>query len=45
MSDNHTLAYIIFGIVLLHVIGGFIWVIFKFMKKKETQNDKKEENT
>jgi len=43
MTDNLTLAYIIFGIVLLHVIGGFVWVIFKFMKKKEKQSPKKEE--
>ncbi len=28
-----TLAYIIFAIVLLHVVVGFAWVIYKFSKK------------
>lgn len=36
MTDNLTLAYIIFAIVLLHVILGFVWVIYKFSKKKKT---------
>ena len=30
-----TLAYIIFAIVLLHVVVGFVWVIWKFMKKPD----------
>ncbi len=32
---NLTLAYIIFGIVMLHLILGFVWVFFKFMRKKD----------
>ncbi len=28
-----TVAYIIFGIVMIHLIGGFAWVFYKFMKK------------
>jgi hypothetical protein len=29
-----TLAYIIFGIVMLHLILGFVWVFYKFFRKK-----------
>jgi hypothetical protein len=36
MTDSFTLAYIIFAIVLLHLILGFVWVIYKFSKKKKT---------
>lgn len=40
MTDSLTLAYIIFAIVLLHLIGGFIWVFYKFMRKpKEKKQD------
>ncbi len=33
MTNNLTFYYIIFAIVLLHVVLGFAWVIYKFMKK------------
>lgn len=33
------LAYIIFAIVILHVIGGFVWVFYKFSKKKRNKPD------
>ena len=32
MTDSLTFYYIIFAIVLLHVVLGFVWVIYKFMK-------------
>ena len=38
--NNLTLAYIIFAIVLLHIVLGFAWVIYKFSEKS-----KKKENT
>ena len=30
---NNTLAYIIFSIVMLHLLGGFVWVFIKMNKK------------
>jgi cbb3-type cytochrome oxidase subunit 3 len=38
-----TLAYIIFAIVLLHLLLGFAWVIYRFMKKPQAEQ-KEEEN-
>jgi cytochrome bd-type quinol oxidase subunit 1 len=32
-----TLAYIIFAIVLLHLLLGFAWVIYRFMKKSPAE--------
>jgi len=34
---SNTVAYIIFGIVLLHLIVGFVWLMIKFNKKPEKQ--------
>ncbi len=35
---NNTLAYIIFGIVMLHLVAGFIWAFIKMNKKPEKNN-------
>jgi len=35
---NNTLAYIIFGIVMLHLIVGFVWLMIKFNKKPEKKD-------
>lgn len=42
MNSNFGLYYIIFGIVLLHLLIGFAWVIYKFMKP--IAKDKKEDD-
>lgn len=40
MRDNsNTFIYVIAGIVLLHFLVGFIWVIIKLSKKKEDKED------
>ena len=31
--NDLTIAYVIFAIVLLHLVIGFAWVIYKFSKK------------
>jgi cbb3-type cytochrome oxidase subunit 3 len=36
-----TLAYIIFAIVLLHVLVGFAWVIYKFSKKPKAKKEER----
>jgi len=41
---NNTVAYIIFGIVLLHVLVGFAWVIYKFEKKPGNQKKKDQDD-
>ena len=30
---NNTLAYIIFSIVMLHLVAGFVWAFIKMNKK------------
>jgi uncharacterized membrane protein len=30
---NNTLAYIIFAIVMLHLVAGFVWAFIKMNKK------------
>ncbi len=44
---NNTLAYIIFSIVMLHLVAGFVWAFIKMNKKpseiKEKENDKTNE--
>jgi len=40
MTDNFTLAYIIFAIILLHLVAGFIWVFYKFMRKPKEKEKK-----
>ena len=36
MRDNsNTFMYVIGGIILLHFVVGFVWLIFKLSKKKE----------
>jgi len=37
-----TVAYIIFGIVMLHLVAGFVWVFVK-MNKKPAERVKKED--
>jgi len=39
---SNAVAYIIFGVVLLHLLVGFAWVIYKFEKKP---SNKKKEDT
>ncbi|CAM3767968.1 CcmD family protein [Flavobacterium gelidilacus] len=35
MRDNsNTFIYVVAGIVLLHFIVGFVWLIYKMTKKK-----------
>jgi len=36
---NNTIAYIIFGVVMLHLVLGFAWVIYKFSKKSDKKNE------
>lgn len=43
MNDLN-LAYIIFAIVLLHLIGGFVWVFYKFSKGKSEKGEKMTDN-
>ncbi len=38
---NNTVAYIIFAIVMLHLVGGFAWAFIKMNKKP---GEKKEQN-
>jgi hypothetical protein len=35
-----TTAYIIFGIVMLHLVIGFAWVIYKFSKPSKKSDAK-----
>lgn len=36
MRDNsNTFMYIVAGIIILHFIVGFIWLMYKFSNKKE----------
>ncbi len=34
-GDSNTMIYIIAGVVILHFVVGFIWLILKLSKKKE----------
>jgi flagellar biogenesis protein FliO len=34
-DDSNTFMYVVGGIILLHFIVGFVWLIFKFSKKKD----------
>ena len=36
---NNTLAYIIFSIVMLHLLGGFVWAFVKMNKKPSKINN------
>jgi len=38
---NNALAYIIFAIVMLHLLAGFIWAFIKMNKKPSKINTKK----
>ncbi|CAM2914289.1 hypothetical protein SAMN05444355_107168 [Flavobacterium frigoris] len=36
MRDNsNTFIYVIAGIIILHFVVGFVWLIFKLSKKKD----------
>jgi len=37
---NNTLAYIIFSIVILHLVAGFVWAFIKMNKKPDRINQK-----
>ncbi len=37
-----TVAYIIFGIVMLHLLLGFVWVFYKFYKKRKPAEEEAE---
>jgi len=42
--NNLTLAYTIFAIVILHLVLGFVWVIYKFSgKSKKKENSEQSE--
>jgi len=34
-GSSNTLIYIVAGIIVLHFVVGFIWLIYKLNKKKE----------
>lgn len=34
-EDSNTFMYLVGGIILLHFLIGFIWLIVKFSKKKD----------
>jgi len=38
---NNTLAYLIFTIVMLHLLAGFIWAFIKMNKKPSKVNTKR----
>ncbi len=38
---NNTIAYIIFAIVMLHLVAGFVWVFIKMNKKPGDKNNNK----
>lgn len=35
-EDSNALIYIIAGIIVLHFIVGFIWLVIKLSKKKDS---------
>ncbi len=37
---NNTLAYIIFSIVMLHLVAGFVWAFIKMNKKPSKTKEK-----
>lgn len=34
-GDSNTIVYIIAGIVLLHFVVGFVWLVIKMGKKRD----------
>lgn len=34
-DSSNTFTYVVAGVILLHFIAGFIWLIIKLSKKKE----------
>lgn len=36
-DDSNTVMYIVGGVILLHFVVGFVWLIFKFSKKKDNK--------
>ncbi len=34
MRDSNTFMYLVGGIIILHFVVGFVWLIVKFSKKK-----------
>ncbi|MEC5166198.1 flagellar biogenesis protein FliO [Flavobacterium sp. PL11] len=40
MRDNsNTFLYIVAGIILLHLIVGFSWLVYKLTKKEDKKNE------
>ena len=40
MRDNsNTFMYVVAGIIILHFLVGFIWLMLKLSKKKEAKNE------
>ncbi|TVZ14730.1 hypothetical protein JM81_0936 [Maribacter sp. MAR_2009_72] len=37
-GSSNTLIYIVAGIILLHFVVGFIWLVYKLNKKKENED-------
>ena len=35
MRDSNTFMYLVGGIILLHFVLGFVWLILKFSKNKD----------
>jgi len=40
MSDSNFWYYVIFAIVILHVIAGFVYVVVKLSPKKDKNKEK-----
>tara|TARA_R110002051_G_scaffold48308_2_gene95340 strand:+ start:96139 stop:96258 length:120 start_codon:yes stop_codon:yes gene_type:complete len=36
-GSSNTIIYIVAGIIILHFVVGFIWLIYKLNKKKEKE--------
>jgi hypothetical protein len=41
---NNTLAYIIFAIVMLHLVAGFAWAFIKMNKKPSNKNNNNQDD-
>ena len=38
-DDSNTFIYVVAGIIVLHFLVGFIWLIIKLSKKKEDKEN------
>ncbi len=39
MLKDNWLAYLIMGVVLLHLVAGFVWLIYKMNRKENTKTN------